>query len=145
MWHYRYATSGTAPSELETHWHEWMSARNEEVWQFANGEWLRQEKNVNHRITHNGDFETWKLFGKEIDTATLGLWLEKVLHTPNATQGDSPKIAGMMDLLITQGMWLPSLRLAYQQTIATSLEAAFDGLHPTAECNLKDKMALMES
>lgn len=28
VWHYRYATSGTAPSELETHWHEWMGARN---------------------------------------------------------------------------------------------------------------------
>ncbi len=133
VWHYRYATSGTAPSELETHWHEWMSARNEEVWRYTNGEWLLQGKNVNHRITHNGDFETWTLFGKEIDTATLGLWLENVLHTPNATKGDSPKIAGMMDLLITQGMWLPSLRLAYQQTIATSIEAAFDGLHPTSE------------
>ena len=132
VWHYRYATSGTAPSELETHWHEWMSARNEQVWQFVDREWHLKTKNVNHRITHNGDFDSWKIFNQEIEYSTLGLWLERVLHTPNATKGDSPKIAGMMDLLVTKGMWYPSVRLAYQQAIATSIENAFDGQKPTA-------------
>lgn len=138
VWHYRYATSGTAPSELETHWHEWMGARNERVWQFTGKEWLIKIKNVHHRITHNGDFDSWKIFNQEIDYTTLGLWLEQVLHTPNATKGDSPKIAGMMDLLITQGMWYPSVRLAYQQAIAntvycaTSIKDALNGQKPTA-------------
>ena len=125
VWHYRYATSGTTPSVLETHWHEWMGARNREVWQFKNREWICETKNVHHRITHNGDFNGWEIFNRQIDYATLGLWLERILHTPNATQGDSPKIAGMMDLLITQGMWYPSVRLAYQQAIATSIENTF--------------------
>lgn len=131
-WHYRYATSGTAPSELETHWHEWIAARQEKVWQFCDGEWDCQTKNVNHRITHNGDFDSWTLFGRDVDSATLGLWLERVLHTPNATKGDSPKIAGMMDLLITKGMWYPSVRLAYQLAIANSVEEVFGGLEPHA-------------
>ncbi len=133
VWHYRYATSGTAPSELETHWHEWMRAREEKVWQFSNGQWNCETKNVNHRITHNGDFDSWRIFGKDIDFISLGLWLERVLHTPNATKGDSPKIAGLMDLLVTQGMWYPSVRLAYQQAIATSIESAFDGEEPGAD------------
>ena len=132
VWHYRYATSGTAPSELETHWHEWMGARNREVWQFTGKAWICATKNVHHRITHNGDFNSWKIFNRAIDNATLGLWLERVLHTSNATKGDSPKIAGMMDLLVTQGMWYPSVRLAYQQAIATTIEAAFDGQQATA-------------
>ena len=99
VWHYRYATSGTVPSELETHWHEWISQRKEQVWQFTGKDWLQKTRNVHHRITHNGDFDSWKIFNRELDYSTLGLWLERVLHTPNATMGDSPKIAGMMDLL----------------------------------------------
>ncbi|MDJ0636634.1 MAG: hypothetical protein QNJ34_25875 [Xenococcaceae cyanobacterium MO_188.B29] len=130
VWHYRYATSGSPPTELETHWHEWMSARKENVWQLQEKKWVCQQKNVNHRITHNGDFDAWTLFGKEIDNQTLGLWLERVLHTSNATKGDSPKIAGLMDLLITQGMWYASVRLAYQLAIATGIQAAFGGQEP---------------
>ncbi|MEM8676744.1 MAG: hypothetical protein AAGF83_23270 [Cyanobacteria bacterium P01_G01_bin.67] len=132
-WHYRYATSGSAPSELETHWHEWMTARSQKVWQFTGTEWKCTSKNVHHRITHNGDFDSWNIFNKDVDYPTLGLWLERVLHTPNSTKGDSPKIAGMMDLLVTQGMWYPSVRLAYQQAIATSIAAAFDGQQPTRD------------
>jgi hypothetical protein len=126
VWHYRFGTSGP-PSVLETHWHEWSPAHLETVWQNDNGQWKACLQNVNHRITHNGDFETWQLFGRLVDYTTLGLWLERVLHRPNQTVGDSPKIAGMMDLLVTQGMWLPSVRLAYQLMIASSIADAFGG------------------
>ena len=133
VWHYRYATSGTAPSELETHWHEWMGSRDREVWQFEDGKWIGAIKNVQHRITHNGDFDSWRILNRRVDNTTLGWWLERVLHTPNATKGDSPKIAGIMDLLVTQGMWYPSVRLAYQQAIAKSIEDAFNWQTPTAK------------
>ena len=133
VWHYRYATSGTVPSVLETHWHEWIGSRNQEVWQFTDREWICETKNVHHRITHNGDFNSWEIFNRQIDNATLGLWLERVLHTPNATKGDSPKIAGMIDLLVTQGMWYPSVRLAYQQIIASAIEDAFGGEKPNTD------------
>ncbi|MGL5034630.1 MAG: hypothetical protein ACRC6M_12610, partial [Microcystaceae cyanobacterium] len=99
----------------------------ETVWQLKDGQWIASLQNVNHRITHNGDFETWQLFGQLVDYKTLGLWLERVLNVPNQTVGDSPKIAGMIDLLVTQGMWLPSVRLAYQLMIASSVADAFGG------------------
>ncbi len=128
-WHYRFGTSGP-PSVLETHWHEWSPARIERVWSLDRGHWQSWPKLVNHRITHNGDFDGWLWFGELVDYPSLGLWLERVLHVPNQTVGDSPKIAAMIDLLVTQGMWVPSLRLAYQTTLATDLRAAFGGQAP---------------
>ena len=107
-----------------------MPARDAAVWQFENGKWFCSTRNVNHRITHNGDFDAGRIFGKQIDNAQLGLWLERVLHTPNDTLGDSPKISGMMDLLIAQGMWDASVRLAYQLEVAESIEEAFEGQEP---------------
>jgi hypothetical protein len=130
IWHYRYATS-SPPAILETHWHEWMPARFTTVWQVKDGKWICDSQLVNHRITHNGDFDAWTIFNDSIENAHLGLWLERVLHTPNATLGDSPKIAGMMDLLITQGIWDASLRLAYQLAVAESIEDAFGGKSPS--------------
>jgi hypothetical protein len=129
IWHYRYATS-SPPAVIETHWHEWMPARSAAVWRVERGQWVSDLQLVNHRITHNGDFDAWVLFGERVENAELGLWLEHVLHTSNAALGDSAKIAGMMDLLITQGMWDASLRLAYQLEVAKSIEEAFDGKHP---------------
>ncbi|MBD0311183.1 MAG: hypothetical protein ICV80_24750, partial [Microcoleus sp. T1-bin1] len=108
----------------------WMPARDAAVWQFENRKWFCSTRNVNHRITHNGDFDAGRIFGKQIDNAQLGLWLERVLHTPNDTLGDSPKISGMMDLLIAQGMWDASVRFAYQFEVAESIEEAFDGQEP---------------
>ncbi len=125
-WHYRYATS-SPPSPLETHWHEWIPARQADVWTLENGKWICERKNINHRITHNGDFDAWTLFGRPIENAKLGLWLERVLHTPNATAGDSPKAAGIMDLLITQGMWDASVRLPSQQVLSDWVEI-FEGV-----------------
>jgi hypothetical protein len=131
VWHYRFGTSGP-PAVLETHWHEWSPAHLETVWQVKNGQWTASLQNVNHRITHNGDFEAWQIFGQLVDYKTLGLWLERVLQVPNQTIGDSPKIAGMLDLLATQGMWLPSVRLAYQLMVASSIANAF-GSEPPAK------------
>ncbi|MBW4550602.1 MAG: hypothetical protein KME35_05755 [Aphanocapsa sp. GSE-SYN-MK-11-07L] len=151
VWHYRYATS-SPPAVLETHWHEWMPARTAEVWRVEQGKWICDRKTVNHRITHNGDFDAWILFGDYVDNAHLGLWLERVLHTPNSTLGDSPKVAGMMDLLITQGMWNAALRLSYQLAVAESIEDAFGGKSPSktapntapSELELKEWAAIAE-
>jgi hypothetical protein len=132
VWHYRFGTSGP-PSVLETHWHEWSPPRLETVWQHTDSQWTTSLENVNHRITHNGDFTAWQLFGQLVDYKTLGLWLERVLQVPNQTVGDSPKIAGMLDLLVTQGMWWPSVRLAYQLMIASSITDAFGGEAPSKQ------------
>jgi hypothetical protein len=107
-----------------------MPARTAPIWQIEDGKWVCKNLNINHRITHNGDFDEWKIFENPVRNSQLGWWLERVLHTPNATTGDSPKIAGMMDLLIAQGMWYASVRLAYQLAIATSITEAFGGEEP---------------
>ncbi|HXV19213.1 MAG TPA: hypothetical protein VD883_03960, partial [Candidatus Omnitrophota bacterium] len=120
-WHYRYGTS-SKPAVIETHWHEWTEHRKARVWSLEKGKPVVSEKLVNHRITHNGDFDDWNIFGKDQSNADIGKWLERVLWTKNATKGDSPKVAGMMDLLITQGMWDASLRLAYQLAVAESMK-----------------------
>ena len=151
IWHYRYATS-SPPAILETHWHEWMPARFEAVWRVEEGKWLCDRQLIDHRITHNGDFDAWTLFDEPIENADLGLWLERVLHQPNATLGDSPKIAGMMDLLITQGIWNASLRLSYQFAVAESIEDAFGGKTPAksapntapTEAEISDWSAIIE-
>lgn len=145
VWHYRYGTS-SAPSILETHWHEWIDTRSANVWQVENGQWVCRRQKVNHRITHNGDFDAYKLFEKSVETDKLGLWLERVLHTANATQGDSPKIAGMMDLLIAKGMWDASVRLAYQLAVAESFEEVFGGEKPAKDAsNLAPSQKLLAS
>ncbi|MGL5034497.1 MAG: hypothetical protein ACRC6M_11925, partial [Microcystaceae cyanobacterium] len=81
VWHYRFGTS-SPPSVSETHWHEWTPPHFETVWQIKDGQWIASLQNVNHRITHNGDFEAWQLFGQLVDYKTLGLWLERVLNVP---------------------------------------------------------------
>jgi hypothetical protein len=129
-WHYRFGTSGP-PAVIETHWHEWTPGKIETVWQIENGQWIARPQNINNRITHNGDFCSWTLFGETVENGSIGLWLERVLNTPNNTVGDSPKLAGMMDLLITKGMWPASVRLAYQLTVAAKLADAFGGQEPS--------------
>ena len=129
VWHYRFGTSGP-PAVSETHWHEWVGARQEKLWQFEEGQWICQIANVNHRITHNGDFDSWHLYGKEVPNTQLCFWLERVLQTPNDRLGDSPQIAGMMDFLITKGMWYASVRLGYYLAVVDSVEAIFNGEVP---------------
>ena len=50
-------------------------------------------------LSHNGDFDRYDLFDHSLTCAMLGEWLSRVLHQSNALQGDSPKIAGMIELL----------------------------------------------
>jgi hypothetical protein len=125
-WHYRFGTSGP-PAVVETHWHEWSPARIDSLWQWKEQGWQKSFANIQHRITHNGDFDGIRMFGGFVDHVTLGLWLERVLHRHHPAVGDSAKIAGMMDLLITRGNWLASVRLGYQLAMATDFQAVFGG------------------
>ena len=43
------------------------------------------------------------------------------------------KIAGMMDFLITKGIWHASVRLAYHLAIAESIESVFAGEQPSRQ------------
>jgi hypothetical protein len=118
--HYRYGTS-SAPSEVETHWHRWMRPRTRSVWGVDGTHLDCRKQVVDNLITHNGDFDAWSAPFGRMDYPCLGQWLTDVLGERNLAQGDSAKIAGMMDLLITQGQWDASLRLAYALQTGTAL------------------------
>ncbi|KAL0031273.1 hypothetical protein WJX77_012514 [Trebouxia sp. C0004] len=66
-------------------------------------------------VTHNGDFESYELFGRKKTCAEVMAWLSAVLHVPAPADCDSVAIAGLIDLMRTQGLWVQSLRLAFQQ------------------------------
>ncbi len=132
MEHYRYGTS-SAPAVEETHPHQWMRERMVLVWEIRDGKPVPVKRRLANLVTHNGDFDLWNIFGKNHPFDHIGLWLERVLHTPNNTKGDSPKVAGMMDLLLTQGMWDASVRLAYQLEVSSSLQDAFGGQEPSKD------------
>lgn len=109
--HYRYGTS-SAPSIVETHWLRWSSPRVAPVWSIKRLTLARRRRRIENLITHNGDLNAWVMDWGRISVDTLGQWLTEVLEARNPAKGDSPKIAGLMDLLITQGQWAASLRLA---------------------------------
>jgi hypothetical protein len=110
--HYRYGTSST-PSVIETHWHRWQRPRRLPVWSVDGRSLVRHRCVVENLITHNGDFLAWNTPWASLPVGELGHWLTEVLGEANAALGDSPKIAGMLDLLHTQGQWGAALRLSF--------------------------------
>lgn len=120
--HYRYGTS-SGPSVLETHWHRWCRPRRVAIWSVAGRELVRSRRMVENLITHNGDFDAWNAPWGRIEQATLGDWLAAVMGESNRAKGDSPKIAGMLDLLHTQGCWAACIRLAYAMQAGEALPA----------------------
>lgn len=60
----------------------------------------------------------FEAYGELYVNADLGTWLQNVLRVRNGTTGDSPKIAGLLELMRTQGRWAASARLAWARCIA---------------------------
>lgn len=124
--HTRFATA-SLPAVNETHPHEWTPFSADSAWVFEDGRFQLVPVTRGIHLTHNGDLDGVHLFGREVGTTELGLWLERVLHVPNSTRGDSPKGAGMLELLCTQGHWGASVRWAYQDCMAAETTDASGG------------------
>ncbi|RYH31978.1 hypothetical protein EON65_01560 [archaeon] len=116
--HTRFATS-SINQVPELHPHEWVPFHDELVWLFNpnSGRFENLRTKVGLHISHNGDFDAMEAFSQVMVVDEVGLWLERVLHVPNSTKGDSPKIAGCMDLMRVQGRWAAAARLAYVRCI----------------------------
>mmetsp|Transcript_41855 Transcript_41855/g.87885 ORF Transcript_41855/g.87885 Transcript_41855/m.87885 type:complete len:1350 (-) Transcript_41855:170-4219(-) len=71
-----------------------------------------QSIGIENFVTHNGDFEFYKINGKYYDTEAIQQFLVKTLNVPMPATVDSAAIAGMMDLLRVQGCFALSARYA---------------------------------
>jgi len=113
--HTRFATS-SKPSTLESHPHRFSKPRSVKVWRpCLDGGWKSTVENFELFVTHNGDFDYWPVFGRVRTQREIGYWLRQVLGATHDIPGcDSVKVAGVMELLRTQGVWEHSFRLAYQ-------------------------------
>ncbi|KXZ56995.1 hypothetical protein GPECTOR_1g9 [Gonium pectorale] len=117
--HTRFATS-SQPSEGESHPHQWSPPFATSVWRAnaATGKLERGEEKFGVWITHNGDFDFWRLMGQDRTHVEVAAFLNAALGCPSPAKCDSVRVAGMIELLRTQGMWFASLRLAYYDTAA---------------------------
>jgi len=130
--HTRFATS-SINVEPELHPHEWVPKRLERIWRMSPaGKFDQVELEYCLHLTHNGDFDAMDMYSTTIVNGEIGLWLERVLHTPNNTRGDSPKLAGMMDVMRVAGRWGPAARLGYVRLLK-SVNDVCDGEQLTKE------------
>lgn len=127
--HTRFATS-SVNIVPELHPHEWIPFHNENFWFFnaETGKYLKINQYTGIHITHNGDFDAMEAYSSTMVVDEVGLWLERVLHVPNNTRGDSPKVCGMMEVLRVQGRWAASARLAWVRAVLTTSTDVSGGL-----------------
>lgn len=116
--HTRFATSSMNKIP-ELHPHEWIPSHTEKVWMFNNtvGKFEKINKISVLHLTHNGDFDALQCYNQVIPFNEIGKWLNIVSYTTNDLKGDSPKIAGLLDIFRVQGRWAASARLAYIKCI----------------------------
>lgn len=79
-------------------------------------------ENLEVYITHNGDFDFFRLMGQDRTHHEVAAFLQAALGTSSPIKCDSVRVAGMIELLRTQGLWLPALRLAYYDTAAITYD-----------------------
>lgn len=119
--HTRFATSSVNVVP-ELHPHEWVAFHDEIIWMFNadTGRFERSKTQFGLHITHNGDFDAMEAYSSIMVVDEIGLWLERALHYPNHTRGDSPKVAGCMDLMRVQGRWAAAARLSWLRCICSA-------------------------
>ena len=120
--HTRFATTSKATMD-GTHPHQFSPRKIYNIYPFQSSEASRsadkstvtpmsQLVGVENYVTHNGDFEFYKISGRYYDTESIQKFLVKTLHVPLPSTVDSAAVAGMMDLLRVQGSFALSARYA---------------------------------
>ena len=136
MGHTRFATSSKATLE-GTHPHLWTPPSPRRVYNMVNtlannndspeNSSLTNIKSreprsvlVENYVTHNGDFDFYRVNGKAYGLELIQKWLVRVLHHPMPSAVDSNAIAGVFDILRTQGCFGLSARYAICIDLPTS-------------------------
>lgn len=109
MGHTRFAT--TSVSDFPgTHPHQFTPRTNRKIYDLQTGSYSMS--GVENFITHNGDFDYYELNGTTFDLVAVQDWLVCVLNRPLPASVDSNAIAGVVDILRTQGSFSLSVRYA---------------------------------
>lgn len=133
--HTRFATSSKATLD-GTHPHQWSRRRLYNVYSFGSSSVAEvgavncRQIGVENYISHNGDFDAYYLNGRLYDLEVIQQWLEKALEAPMPATVDSAAIAGVVDLLRTQGCFALSVRYALLVVLPSS-KIDPDGSYPT--------------
>jgi hypothetical protein len=110
--HTRFATSSIADL-AGCHPHQWSKPYEHSVYDFSGASSLRpkpQKRRVENFISHNGDFEYFKLNGQSFHGDTVIDWLEFALGSSKPCTVDSIGIAGLVDILRCCGCFALSIR-----------------------------------
>ena len=137
--HTRFATSSKATLE-GTHPHRWTPASARLVYDFSiplenpgneEAAFTPQTAKVENYITHNGDFDFYVVNGKTYDLEKIQKWLVITTGCPMPAVVDSCAVAGVVDLLRTQGCFGLSARYAVCLGLPTSkIEERIDNFPP---------------
>ena len=130
--HTRFATSSKANFD-GCHPHQWTPTSHRRVYHpfvahaTAQGGFLRSASQsvlrnvpVSNYVTHNGDLDFFQINGKTYDLGTIQKWLPLATGAPMPTSVDSAAIAGLVDLIRTQGCFGLSCRFAICFALSTS-------------------------
>ena len=116
--HTRFATSSKASLD-GTHPQQWTPAT---PWKCLDQKSQSFRKiRVENFVTHNGDFDFYKLNGRTYDLDVVQKWLSSVTHTPTPALVDSCAVAGMLDMLRTAGSFALSARYALSMALENSI------------------------
>lgn len=110
--HTRFATSSIC-NLGGCHPHQWLPPNLQNAWRFADGIFVAERCNVESYITHNGDLDFFTVHGITYALSDVQRLLSKLLGRPMPSDVDSACVAGLLDLLRTQGLWLASVRYGY--------------------------------
>ena len=117
--HTRFATSSKATLE-GTHPHMWSERRSYKIYHGSSSSNNNKNNNNSHAssipvenyVTHNGDFEFFRINNKYYDVQVIQHWLQHVLDRPMPATVDSAAIAGVIDLLRCRYSFALSVRCA---------------------------------
>lgn len=123
MGHTRFATSSIASFD-GTHPHQWTPPRLYRMYDVNNVKGS-DDPPVNMQpmenfITHNGDMDFYELNGMSYGVDSVQSWLERVTSYEMPSAVDSAAIAGVVDILHTQGSFALSIRYVVCLGLPTS-------------------------
>ena len=125
--HTRFATSSLSTLD-GTHPHQWTPPSQRRVYSMDGSPRMVPRATVvsiENYITHNGDFDFYISHGKTYELETIQNWLSVVTETKTPTPVDSCAIAGMVDILRTQG----SFGLSARYALLLGMKSSRCGLH----------------